>query len=76
MKRKIRINPKTKLAYIPEDIIQEGFVEDVDAYANAKTVTFVHPKASWEEIERSLEIVLADIRLRREGEERQAKEQK
>ncbi|GAJ16665.1 unnamed protein product, partial [marine sediment metagenome] len=65
MKRKIRINPRTYLAYIPEDIIQEGFVEDVDAYANAKTLTIVHPEASLEEVERSLEIVLADIRLRR-----------
>lgn len=64
MKRKIRINPKTRLAYIPEDIINEGFSEDVDAYANAKTFTIVHPKASFEEIERSLEIVLQDIRLR------------
>lgn len=64
MKRKIRINPKTKLAYIPDDITGEGFIEDVDAYANAKTVTIVHPKASLEEVERSLEIVLQDIRLR------------
>lgn len=64
MKRKIRINPKTYLAYIPEDVIREGFVEDVDAYANAKTVTLVHPEASLEDVERSLEIVLQDIRLR------------
>ncbi|MHA1813647.1 MAG: hypothetical protein ACTSYX_09485 [Candidatus Thorarchaeota archaeon] len=64
MKRKIRINPKTKLAYIPESIIQEGFVEDVDAYGNAKTLTLVHPKASLEEVARSLEIVLQDVRLR------------
>jgi len=64
MKRRIRINPKTKLAYIPEDIVREGFAEDVDAYANAMTLTLVHPKASLEDVEKSLEIVLRDIRLR------------
>ncbi len=64
MKRKIRINPKTHLAYIPEELIDEGFVGDLDAYANAKTVTIVHPDASLEDVERSLGIVLQDIQLR------------
>ncbi|MBU2597555.1 MAG: hypothetical protein KJ757_08360 [Planctomycetes bacterium] len=64
MKRKIRVNLTTHLAYIPEDIINEGFLGDLDAYANAKTVTLVHPDTSLKEVERSLEIVLQDIRLR------------
>jgi len=64
MKRKIRVNPKTHLAYIPEEVINEGFTGDLDAYANAKTVTLVHPDAPLDEVERSLEIVLQDIRLR------------
>lgn len=65
MKIKIRVNPKTNLAYIPDDLINEGFIGDVEALANAKTVTLFQPGASLEEIEKSLEIVLADIRLRR-----------
>ena len=64
MKRKIRINPKTQLAYIPDEIIREGFVDDVDAFANAITVTLVKPNSSLEEVERSLQIVLQDIHLR------------
>lgn len=64
MKWKIRINPKTHLAYIPEGVINEGFVGDLDAYANAKTITIVHPDAALEDVERSLQIVLQDIRLR------------
>ena len=64
MKRRIRINPKTQLAYIPDEIIREGFVDDVDAYANAITVTLVKPNSSLEEVEQSLQIVLQDIRLR------------
>lgn len=65
MKVTIRINPKTKLAYIPDDLTKEGFVGDVEALANAKTVTLLQPGATLEEIEKSLEIVLADVRLRK-----------
>ena len=64
MKRRIRINPKTQLAYIPDEIIREGFTDDVDAYANAITVTLVKPNSTLAEIEQSLQIVLRDIRLR------------
>ena len=64
MKRRIRINPKTQLAYIPDEIIREGFTDDVDAYANAITVTLVKPDSTLAEIEQSLQIVLRDIRLR------------
>lgn len=64
MKRKIRINPKTQLAYIPDEIIREGFTDDVDAYANAITVTLVKPDSTLAEVEQSLQIVLQDIRLR------------
>lgn len=64
MKGQIKINPKTGIAYIPDSIRDEGFIETVELLANAKTVTLLHPDASLEEIERSLEIVLQDIRLR------------
>ena len=65
MKVTIRINPKTKLAYIPDNLTDEGFIGDVEALANAKTITLFRPGASLEEIEKSLEIILADVRLRK-----------
>jgi len=64
MKGKIKINPETGIAYIPDDIRNEGFVGTVELLANAKTVTLLHPEASLEEIERSLLIIIDDIRLR------------
>ena len=70
MKRKIRINPKAKIAYIPGELIDQGFEGELDSYANAITLTMVKPDASLEEIERSLNIVLDDIRFRRELEEK------
>lgn len=64
MKRKLRINPEARILTIPKEIVEEGFTGNVDAYANAKTLTIVHPEASLEEVKRSLEIVLQDINLR------------
>ena len=64
MKGQIRINPKTGIAYIPDNIRQEGFEGEVELLANAKTVTLFLPGASLEEIEQSLQIVLQDIQLR------------
>lgn len=51
--------------YIPLDLVDQGFIGDVDMYANAATTTIAKPGASLEEIEKSLKIVLEDIRLRR-----------
>ena len=50
--------------YIPGEVINEGFVGDLDVYTNARTVIIVYPSASLEDTERSLEIILQDIRLR------------
>lgn len=64
MKRRIKINPKAKIAHIPKELIEQGFKGDLDAYANAVTLTIVNENASLDSIRRSLEIVLEDIKLR------------
>ncbi len=64
MKRKIRINPEARIAYIPKELIDEGLTGEVDGYANAVTLTLVSPNTPLKNIERSLEIVLDDIRFR------------
>jgi len=74
MKRKIKINPEARIAHIPKEIIDQGFEGEVDAYANAITLTLVSPNTPLKEVERSLEIVLEDIRLRRQVAEREEKE--
>lgn len=73
VKGQIKINPKTGIAYFPDNIRQEGFEGTVELLANAKTVTLFLPGASLDEIERSLLIVLDDIRLRRGGKDESQK---
>ena len=56
--------------YIPKDLADDGFVGEADILANMATVTILKPGATLEEIERSLLIVLEDVRLRRSEEDR------
>ena len=70
MKRKIRINRKAKIAYIPKELIDQGLFGELDGYANAVTLTIVNPNTPLRDIERSLKIVLDDIKFRREMEEK------
>jgi len=64
--RKVRVYEKhPHYLYMPKDFVEEGFVGVMDALANAKTITLLHPSTTLEEAEKSLEIVIEDIRLRR-----------
>jgi len=64
MRKVIRINPKTHMLCIPEEIAEDGLVGNVDSYPNAVTLTLVVPGASLEDVEASLVRTLDDIRHR------------
>ena len=64
MRKVIRINPKTHMLCIPEEIAEDGMVGDVDSYPNAVTLTLVVPGASLGDVEASLVRTLDDIRHR------------
>ena len=68
MLRKITINPEARIAYIPKELIDQGLKGEVDGYANAVTLTIVNPETSLDDVERSLEIVLEDVRFRKKME--------
>ena len=72
MKRKITINPQARIAYIPKELIDQGLSGELDGYADAVTLTIVNPDTPLAEVERSLEIVLEDIRFRRHIEKRKS----
>jgi hypothetical protein len=64
LKKKIIINKKSNLAYIPEDMIKSGYIGEVEAIANAVTVVLIKPGTDLVSVRRSLEITLQDIDLR------------
>jgi hypothetical protein len=64
LKRKIHINPKTGITYIPKDIVSSGYKRGVDLLANAVTVTLIKPGTDLASVKQSLEITIRDIDLR------------
>jgi len=65
-KGKIKIGVKGT-TYIPDELRDDGYVDWVEFLANAKTVTLIKPETSLEDVEKSLRIVLQDVKLRRSG---------
>ena len=64
MRKVLRVNPKTHLVCVPQEMVEDGLVGDVDSYPNAVTLTLVTPGASLEDVKASLERTLGDIEHR------------
>jgi len=64
MKTKIKVNENTGVLYMPKDLLDDGFNGEMDALVNSMTFTIIHPKASLEEVRKSLQILIEDIDLR------------
>ncbi|MFQ6122235.1 MAG: hypothetical protein ACE5LA_04165 [Dehalococcoidales bacterium] len=62
---RVRIDDRTGLTYFPKEIRREGFVGEVEAVANALTLTLIKPGTDLADVEESLRIVLRDLQLRR-----------
>ena len=61
-------------AYLPEELLEEGFVGDVEILADAFTATMIKPGANLSQVKESLQIMIKDIDLRRRGVENGKKE--
>jgi hypothetical protein len=65
-KGKIKIGNKGS-TYIPDELRDDGYVGWVEFLANAKTVTLIKPGTNLSAVEKSLRIVIQDVKLRRES---------
>jgi len=68
----IKVDKKTGMTYFPKEVRQEGFVGKIEGLPNALTFTLIKPGTKLADVERSLGIILEDIKLRREREENEA----
>ena len=62
----IKVDPRTGVTYFPKEIRQEGFVGKIEGLPNALTFTLIKPGTKLAAVEKSLEIILQDIALRRQ----------
>lgn len=72
MRKKLRVNPNTHLVCVPQDMVEDGMVGDVDSYPNAVTLTLVTPGANLRDVRASLMRVVEDIEQRIDFTERKA----
>ena len=63
MRIKIKINPKTRVAYLPKSVIEEGFKGEVDVYGAGSVIVIPHPNADAATINESISLVARDIEL-------------
>jgi hypothetical protein len=73
MKKKISINASTGIVYIPKDLVNSGYVGEVEILINAVTATLIKPGTDLKAVRKSLEITIQDIDLRLEQGEDRAK---
>ena len=55
---------KNPRSYIPKELIEEGFIGEVEILADAFTATMLKPGISLNKIRESLELVLRDVEMR------------
>lgn len=65
----IRVHEYSGVTYLPKEIRREGFVGEIEGLPNAFTFTLIKPGTKLLDVERSLRIILRDVKLRREQEE-------
>ncbi len=63
MRIKVKINPKTHVAYLPKCVIEEGFEGEVDVYGAGSVIVIPHPNADAATIKESISLVARDIEL-------------
>jgi len=69
VKKRIRIDSESGFAYIAKALRDEGFVGEVIALANARTLTLIMPGTKLVDVKRSLDIIINDLDLRIEYED-------
>ena len=64
MRTKIKVNAKTGVLYMPKHLLNDGFKGEMNALTNAMTFTVIHPKADFQAVKQSLQILIDDIEMR------------
>jgi len=65
VKRKLQINRKTGVLYLPRELMDDGFVGETSAYLAPDTLLITHPDADLDQVEANLELLLQEIKLLR-----------
>ena len=65
MRIKIKIHSRSRSAYIPQILIDNGFTGDMDLYGAGTVLLIVQPTIDPEIIQQCLDIIMAEIKLQK-----------
>lgn len=72
--RKVTISEKLPYRmYLPEELGRDGFAGETCLYANFDTATIVRKGVTLEDVKKSLELTLVDIKRRKEAQKNEIK---
>jgi hypothetical protein len=66
MKLILKFNKNSHSIRLPQTAIDDGFVGNVEAYTFGNAIVLVKPGTKLEHVARSLEIIIADLELRKD----------
>jgi hypothetical protein len=66
MKRMFKVHRRAHTIRLTKDLVEEGFVGNLDGFANACTLTLVKPNTTINQAIQSLQTTIHDMRLRKE----------
>jgi hypothetical protein len=61
----IPVSEKTRIAYFPRELVNSGFKGRVPYLKSAMAVVLLHPYATLDEVEESLQVILQEIKVRK-----------
>ncbi len=63
MKQTFKIHPTGHSMHIPKELVEAGFVNEVQGFTNACTLIIIRPGASFNEVKRGLYLALKELQL-------------
>jgi hypothetical protein len=61
----IPVSERTRVAYFPRELVKSGFKGKIPYLKSAMAVVLLHPDATFDEVEESLQVILQEIRVRK-----------
>jgi len=61
----IPVSERTRIAYFPRELVNAGFKGRIPYLKSVMAVVLLHPDATLDEVEESLQVILQEIKVRK-----------
>jgi predicted Zn-dependent peptidase len=61
----ISVSEKVRIAYFPRELVNAGFKGKIPYLKSKMAILLLNPNATFDEVEKSVQVILEEIRLRK-----------